>query len=228
VRLRTRANAVVIVLMAASILSVVSAGPPALANAATIGPDGGVRPHIRPHYRPAAPSQIPGYRDPFRGAALYGERIDQGVDYGGTGPITAIGPGVVMYVGSSSQSGWPGISYVGYQLVGGPAAGRYVYVAECVIPRVYVGESIGVSTVIAKATDCGYGIETGWADGQALPNAAAHDCWVRHPAAGNYNHPTGYGINFSRFMGAVGAPPGVRANSPMCPLPAGSGLPRWP
>ncbi len=175
-----------------------------------------------------APSRIAGYRDPLRNDPFaWAERIDQGVDYGGTGLVHAVGPGVVAYVGSSSQSGWPGISYIAYELTTGPAAGHYVYVAECVVPKVAPGEQVWTGTVIGKMVNCGYGIETGWADGQALPNAEAHDCWARHPQAGEDNHPTGYGINFSRFMVAIGAPGGVRENSEMCPLPANSGLPRW-
>ena len=61
------------------------------------------------------------YANPLRAInALTPERIDQGVDYSGYGPIYAIGNGVVL---SAVNSGWPGGTFIAYRLSGGPAGG---------------------------------------------------------------------------------------------------------
>ncbi len=59
------------------------------------------------HPATVAFSPTPGsYADPLRAVrGLTPERIDQGVDYSGFGPIYAIGDGVVL---STANSGWPG------------------------------------------------------------------------------------------------------------------------
>ena len=46
-----------------------------------------------------------GYVNPFAHAQVNASRIDQGVDYGGSGPIDALGPGRVVMV-SSTDTGW--------------------------------------------------------------------------------------------------------------------------
>ena len=75
-----------------------------------------------------------GYVNPFAHAQVTPSRIDQGVDYGGTGPIDALGPGRVVLV-STTDSGWGnGDGWVSYQLTGGAYAGDYVYVAEGITP----------------------------------------------------------------------------------------------
>ena len=71
-----------------------------------------------------------GYVNPFARAQVVASRIDQGVDYGGTGPIDALGPGRVA-LDSSTDSGWGnGDGWVSYQLTAGSYAGDYVYVAH--------------------------------------------------------------------------------------------------
>ena len=57
------------------------------------------------------------YVNPLAGAQVTPERIDQGVDYSGSGPLGAIGDGKVTYVGTSG-TGWPG-AFVEYQLTDG-------------------------------------------------------------------------------------------------------------
>ena len=103
-----------------------------------------------PAAKPApAPAVAPGqYVNPLAGASVTPERIDQGVDYAGSGPLGAIGDGKITYVGTSG-TGWPG-AFVEYQLTDGPDAGRYVYYAEGISPA--AGLHVG-QTVHARAAD---------------------------------------------------------------------------
>ena len=98
----------------------------------------------------AAPVAVsPGtYANPLRAvAALSPERVDQGVDYSGYGPIYAIGDGVVL---NTVNGGWPGGTFIAYRLTDGPAVGRVVYVAENVAPAVSVGQRVTAATVLGK------------------------------------------------------------------------------
>lgn len=70
-----------------------------------------------------------GYVNPLgRIKGLAYERIDQGVDFSGTGPILAIGDGKVL-ASDAHNSGWPGGGWLTYALTSGPLAGQIVYVA---------------------------------------------------------------------------------------------------
>ncbi len=92
------------------------------------------RPLSRPSRRRRPPQRsAPGhYANPLAGAHVTPERIDQGVDYSGSGPLGAIGDGKITYVGTSG-TGWPG-AFIEFQLTDGPDAGRYVYYAEGISP----------------------------------------------------------------------------------------------
>ncbi len=168
----------------------------------------------------AAPSQVAaptGYLDPLRGiAGLSPERIDQGVDYSGYGPIFAIGDGVVL---STVNGGWPGGTYITYRLTNGPAAGMVVYAAEDINPTVSVGQSVNADTVIGTVYGGPDGIETGWANGSLGDTMAA--------AAGQFygNNTTAFGANFSTLLTSLGAPGGVEQNAPSGALPLG--WPNW-
>ena len=86
--------------------------------------------------------------NPFAHAQVTPSRIDQGVDYGGTGPIDALGPGRVVLV-STTDSGWGnGDGWVSYQLTGGAYAGDYVYVAEGITPTVRQGQVVAAGQQI--------------------------------------------------------------------------------
>jgi hypothetical protein len=159
--------------------------------------------------------------------SLIPERVDQGVDYSGNGPVYAIGDGVVL---SLNNNGWPGIGNITYQLTDGPGKGLDVYFAECVQPTVQVGQSVNANTEIGyMSTACGTGIETGWSAGDDLiPDAAAHYCY-------DGADPTTYGLNFSDFLISLGAPGGIVDGPLTCPNPppvpnypgAPSAFPTW-
>ncbi len=157
------------------------------------------------------------YADPLRSVnALTPERIDQGVDYSGYGPIYAIGDGVVL---STVNGGWPGGTFICYRLSDGPASGLVVYAAEDIDPQVTVGQSVSSATVLGTMYEGPEGIETGWADPSGDGNSMAND-------AGQFSgaNSTAFGANFSQLLTSLGAPPGIAQNDP----PTGSLPPGWP
>ncbi len=162
------------------------------------------------------PASSSGYANPFRGVTALGpERIDQGVDYTGFGPVYAIGNGVVL---NTVGAGWPGGSFVAYQLSDGAARGLVVFVAEDIEASVQVGDQVSSGSVIGHMYAGPDGIETGWADGSSLPDTMAR-------ANGQFNgtNSTAFGDNFSRFLESLGAPGGVEV-----PPSHGSLPPSWP
>ena len=144
------------------------------------------------------------YHNPFRAISnLTPERIDQGVDYSGTGPVYAIGPGVITYVNAPTGSGWGANNiFIEERLTSGPAAGLYSYVAECITPSVSVGQIVTTNTIIGDMTNCGSGIETGWANGVGDLSMGLSEFNQSD------NNSTAYGINYSELLARVGAPPG--------------------
>jgi len=168
---------------------------------------------------PAPPSSPGAYANPFRGmGALTPQRIDQGVDYAGFGPIYAIGNGVVL---STSVPGWPAGTYIAYQLTDGPARGLVVFAAEDIQPSVQVGDHVSANSVIGQVFAGPDGIETGWGDPNAIGNTMA-----RTYGQFNGGNSTAFGSNFSRLLQALGAPGGILQNDP----PTGtlpSGWPTW-
>jgi hypothetical protein len=159
-----------------------------------------------------------GYVNPLRAiAGLSPERIDQGVDYSGYGPIYPIGDGVVL---NTVNTGWPGGTFITYRLTDGPAAGLVVYLAEDIQPSVQVGEQVSPTTVLGTMYEGPDGIETGWADSTGNGATMAY-------VAGQFTgaNATAYGANFSQLLAALGAPPGVPNGTPAGSLP--SNWPTW-
>ena len=161
---------------------------------------------------------VGGYLDPLRALrSLVPQEIDEGVDYCGSGPVYAIGQGVVL---NTANPGWPGGAFISYRLTGGPARDLVVYLAENVTPMVHVGEPVGPATVLGRAHDSGTCLETGWADlSDPVQRAAA---WTEYTGKNS----TAYGRNFSSLLAALGARPGlVQPDGPPGLLPAT--WPRW-
>ncbi|MHB1502633.1 MAG: hypothetical protein ACYCTL_01040 [Acidimicrobiales bacterium] len=158
-----------------------------------------------------------GYVNPLRAiGGLMPERVDQGVDYGGFGPIYAIGDGVVL---NTVNAGWPGGTFITYRLTNGPAAGLVVYAAEDIYPSVSVGQAVTAGTVLGQMYDGPDGIETGWAGRSGQGYTMAHDYGQFYGA-----NSTAFGYNFSQLLQSLGAPGGVLQNNP----PTGTLPPGWP
>jgi murein DD-endopeptidase MepM/ murein hydrolase activator NlpD len=194
-----------------------SAAAPPTVPAPTFGPSTAPPPTGPPSPGPP-PSSSGGYANPLRAiTALVPERVDQGVDYAGFGSLYAIGNGVVL---NTVGSGWPGGTFIAYQLSDGPAAGLVVFAAEDIQPSVQVGDRVTSNTVIGHMYAGPYGIEMGWADGSRLP-----DTMARRYGQYNGSNPTAFGYNFSRLLQSVGAPGGILNGAPTGDLPAS--WPRW-
>jgi hypothetical protein len=148
------------------------------------------------------------YVNPLADAKVTPERIDQGVDYAGSGPLRALGDGKVTYVGTSG-TGWPG-AFIEYQLTDGSEAGRYVYYAEGInpAPGLHVGQTIRAGQPIAQiiAGDSG-GIEIGWGAGIGTETyAMQHGQWHGGDDSGSVPSPAGK--DFSALIAELGGPPG--------------------
>lgn len=174
--------------------------------------------HRRPAPRHAAPAPV--YLNPLRDVSdLLPERIDMGVDFGGFGPVFAMGDGVVTSATAESP-GWPGGGWITYQLTDGPDAGQVVYFAEDVTPTVQVGQRVTPDTVIGNMYNGGDGIETGWAQ----PNGQSAESQL--PVAGGISgwgpFPTEVGLNYEELLQQLGAPAALnRDDTPFGLLPAG-------
>jgi murein DD-endopeptidase MepM/ murein hydrolase activator NlpD len=166
----------------------------------------------------AAPAAI--YNNPLRAiSGLIPERIDQGVDFEGTGPIYALGDAVITNA-TATDYGWPGGGWITYRLTNGPAAGLTVFLAEDVTPTVSVGDHVTSDTVIAKMYDGGAGIETGWATADG--STAASQLSEAGGISGDGPFPTEIGMNFEELLQALGVPAGNnRSDTPYGKRPSG-------
>lgn len=183
------------------------------------------RPKRSSHAATSSPTAF-GYANPLRAVKdLMPQRIDMGVDFGGNGPVYALGHAVITNAIGNSP-GWPGGGWITYRLTSGRAKGLMVYLAEDVTPTVQVGQVVNSSTVIANMYNGGAGIETGW----AMPDGSSAESQL--PAAGGISgggpFPAKVGLNFEELLQALGVPPSPfnRDAAPFGLLPAG--YPTWP
>lgn len=149
------------------------------------------------------------YKNPLRNVqGLTAGRIDMGVDYGGTGPIYALGPGTITNL---YNSGWPGGAFIGERLSSGPLAGHYVYAAEDITPTARIGQHVTADTQIGLLT--GGGIETGFAAPPGTGNALGASQFTGSNA-------TAYGKAYSDILHELGAPAGTTSGSVTGQLPS--------
>jgi hypothetical protein len=211
------AGVLVVALLAALLPSVSDglAGPRARAGAPHR-----LSPTNTPQPRPAGPApaigpgacqrvaRSDGYVNPLAGAILRPKRVDQGIDYEGTGTLTALGAGTITMI-ATSDTGWPG-AFIEYRLTAGPAAGCYVFYAEGLVPAadLHAGERVRPGQPIAALIPGDdSGIEIGWGAGQGTETyAATLGEWST--TADNENIPTAAGRSFNRLIQSLGGPPG--------------------
>jgi hypothetical protein len=160
------------------------------------------------------------YVNPLRAVGgLIPERIDMGVDFGGAGPVYALGDAVITNA-SGDDPGWPGGGWITYRLTSGPAEGLTIYLAEDVTPDVHVGEAVTAHTVIANMYNGGAGIEFGWA--QANGGSAESQIPAAGSISGTGPFPTMVGLNFEELLQRLGVPAANnRDDAPHGLLPAG-------
>jgi hypothetical protein len=166
---------------------------------------------------PSAP-QNQRYCDPYRDVTnLTPERIDQGVDYGGSGPIYAMGPGTIDLYYNRTDTGWPGGTFVSYKLVAGPAAGREIYLAENIDldTGLKAGSFVFSGTVLGTQVDASPESESGWGvAGKGY--TAEYGCYTEGCM-------TPLGVNFNALLVCLKAPSGISGAGGCCPQPTG-----WP
>ena len=156
---------------------------------------------------------VPGYAtgglvNPI-GRGLVPERVDMGVDYGGSGALYAIGSGTITNLWNS---GWPGGGFIGERL-NPPYGSGYWFLAENVVPLInqgiHVGASVHAGQHIADAPGGGPGIEVGWAappgTGRTAAAAAGQAATGGDPGA----HATAWGVAASNLIGSLGGPRGI-------------------
>jgi hypothetical protein len=174
------------------------------------------------------------YVNPVRAiSGLTPRRIDLGVDYAGSGPVLAIGNGVVT-MATDSDSGpsscwaiscWPGGGIVVYRLSDGPFAGKYTYVAEHITVNVRPGQRVTAGQQIATLYPGYPWSEFGWAAGpgpEALGMADGHQCPCSDP--GDWSTIDGRTMN--DLLVGLGAPSGLFQSQPNQSMPRG--WPSWP
>jgi murein DD-endopeptidase MepM/ murein hydrolase activator NlpD len=162
----------------------------------------GLQLRLQPQVVSEGVAVAPIYLNPLRTVnGLVPERVDEGVDFSGTGPVYAIGDGVVTSA-TAAAGGWPGGGWITYTLTDGPAQGLIVYVAEDILPSVQVGQRVTPSTVLGYMFEGGSGIETGWA---ALNGLATSEL-TEAAATGEYSFPTATGLNFEDLLVSLGVP----------------------
>jgi hypothetical protein len=166
---------------------------------------------LSPATQPSAPHPLPplGYVNPLaRIANLQPKRIDQGVDYGGTGPLLAVGSGTIRL---TSEAGWPGGAFIVLQLDQGQFRGQLVYYAENVTPTVRVGQHVSAGDVVGILHDAYPNLEIGWAGGGVFGGKLG-DALARTEGAVNgvEGSSTAVGVNFNQFLVSLGAPGGIQ------------------
>lgn len=150
------------------------------------------------------------------GKGLTPERVDMGVDFGGKGPLYALGHGTVVQVYPlGGGSGWPGGGYVGIRL----DDGREIYYAEDLQPLVHKGQTVTPGQHIANATGGSSGIEVGWASGQGTSTeAAALGQQNQHGDPGAFA--TAMGADMANLIHSLGGPMGKISGTVRGSLPA--------
>jgi hypothetical protein len=185
----------------------VIAGRPAYARTPPIVPVSGGAASSGPRTCPLVAGST-GYVNPLAAARVKPERIDQGVDYAGSGSLTAIGAARITHL-ATDGTGWPG-AFIEYRLLNGPDAGCYVFYAEGVTPEpgLRVGDTVSAGQAVATIIPLyETGFEIGWGAGVGTRTYAAET--GRWSAADDQdNIASGPGKNFSELIASLGGPPG--------------------
>jgi hypothetical protein len=201
-------------------LAVPAGGTATSANVADNPADGTVTVCATGTSHACLPQSVPNQRycDPYRDlTSLVAERIDQGVDYGGAGPIYAMGPGTIDVYKNRNDSGWPGGTFISYNVTAGPAAGREIYLAENIDlnPNLQTGSFVFNGTSLGTLVDASPDSESGWGvAGQSI--TAEYSCYVEACM-------TPLGVNFNTLLMCLGTPSGTMGTGGCCPQPSG-----WP
>jgi Transglycosylase SLT domain/Peptidase family M23 len=147
--------------------------------------------HVHVGYYPGIEFE---YVSPFLSATT--GRIDQGVDFTGTGPIAAIGDAEILKTGAP---GWPEGGGVLYRLLSGQRAGQIIFVYEGVQATVHAGQHVLAGDQIATFVPGG-SIEMGFADADGVP--LSHDEYAE-------GQETQWGKEMANFLESIGGASGL-------------------
>ncbi len=147
--------------------------------------------HVHIGYYPGFETE---YVNPFLSAAT--GRIDQGVDFTGTGPIAAVGDAEILATGAP---GWPEGGGVLYKLTSGSRAGQIIFVFEGVDAAVHAGQHVSAGDQIATFRPGG-SIEMGFADASGTP--LSHGEYVE-------GKETQWGKEMASFLDSIGGASGL-------------------
>ena len=137
-----------------------------------------------------------GYVNPLGGDRYHTGRTDMGVDFclRRGEPVRALGDGVVVGINPNWFRRQP---YLWYQLLDGPYAGAYVYVAEQITRLAPVGARLTAGQPLAYYKRSGTCLEMGWsaAGGRTLAQATTgyHEAQI-----------TRAGVSFARLLMSLG------------------------
>lgn len=159
---------------------------------------------------------LSGFKNPI-GKGLTPERVDQGVDYGGSGPLYALGSGTVTNV---YNSGWPGGTFLTVHL----DSGQYIYYAEDISPLVSVGQKVTAGQHIANATGGSSGIEVGWAAPPGSGSSMAMAAGQASPTGDPGEVSTAFGQLMSEVIAALGGPAGILQGKVSGSVPSSFGI----
>lgn len=184
--------------------------PPPGLNVARLAPPPPTTPAPDPTAPPSTPPPAlppPTYVNPLAQIVNLGpNRIDQGVDYSGSGPLLALGSGTVRM---TYEAGWPGGTFIALQLNVGQLAGQIVYYAENVTPTVKVGQHVKVGDVVGILHDAFPNLEIGWGGG-GTSGGTLGDTLARSNGGDVDGVSSAVGVNFNRLLTALGAPSGMQ------------------
>ncbi len=147
--------------------------------------------HVHIGYYPGFETE---YVSPFLSATT--GRIDEGVDFTGTGPIAAVGDAEILATGAP---GWPEGGGVLYKLTSGRRAGQIIYVYEGVDASVHPGQHVSAGDQIATFRPGG-SIEMGFADAGGTP--LSHDEYAE-------GDETQSGKEMAGFLNSIGGASGL-------------------
>jgi hypothetical protein len=157
---------------------------------------------------PAATARLY-YSSPLRAIRhLYAKRIDEGVDYSGSGPLKAMGSATITVIARGTSVFWANEygNVVVERMNDGPLKGLSIYNAENCTPSktLYVGEQVSSATTLCHLHNQFPFMEIGFARRNRSGIPAAWSVYHNYPDGSK----TAYGVDFSHLLGDLGAPEG--------------------
>jgi hypothetical protein len=184
----------------------------------------------------ASPANGAGYANPYAHTqTVRANRIDMGNDTDGTGEIDSFAQARITFAQTGIGGGWTCATQVNggvvYELLNGAYAGKFIYLAEDVIPTVHAGQILAAGQQIADfpANGCD---EMGWEDPGAgaagsgvLPLAETLPGFPGGPGSDQSPQALACGDSIARLLQSVGGPASYRSGAGVsvtaAPMPGG-------